>query len=586
MGISYLDLSIIIVFLLGSLGIGLYYVKRASKNLESYYLGGRSFPWWLSGLSMVATTFAADTPLAVTELVAQKGIAGNWLWWNMMAGGMLTTIFFAHLWWRSGILTDVELVEVRYSGAPARFLRGLKSVYLGFFMNILIIGWVNKAMEALLVSFFGLDESNTFWALAACMLLVVLYSGLSGLWGVAVTDAVQFGLAMVGCIALAFVVLDLPQVGGIDGINAKLGPTGALSFFPQVSSTGGVGSVLALSASTFFAYIGIQWWSSWYPGAEPGGGGYVAQRIMSAKSQRDATFSSLLFQIMHFCVRPWPWIIVALASVILYPGLDEPKMGYVYAMRDYLPNGLRGLLLASFLAAYMSTISAQFNWGASYLVNDLYVRFINPKSTDKAQINASRVVTFFIAFCALFATRFMDSISGVWLFMLEAGGGIGLVLILRWYWWRVNAWSELVATLAPPIVYMIIKYTNLLPADLTIFPNSFFIIVGTTTVLWLLATFATNPETDATLQAFYKRVRPEVGWRPVREALSIPKENTFFAWRIVCWLAAISLGYSILFGLGYFIFKDYYAALISLLVVVVSLYVFLVTGKKAKVWNQ
>jgi Na+/proline symporter len=261
-------------------------------------------------------------------------------------------------------------------------------------------------------------------------------------------------------------------------------------------------------------------------------------------------------------------------------------MGYVYAMRDYLPNGLRGLLLASFLAAYMSTISAQFNWGASYLVNDLYVRFINPNSTDKAQINASRLVTFFIALCALFATRFMDSISGVWLFMLEAGGGIGLVLILRWYWWRVNAWSELVATIAPPVVYMLIKYTGLLPAELQIFPNSFFIIVGTTTVLWLLATFATKPESDATLQAFYSKVRPEVGWRPVREALNIPKENTFFSWRIVCWLSAISLGYSILFGMGYLIFKDYSAALISLAVVGVSLYVFLITGKKAKVWNQ
>ena len=547
--LAWPDVVIILAFLAVSLLIGVYYSKRASGSLESFFLGGRSFPWWLSGISLVATTFAADTPLAVTELVAKNGIAGNWLWWNMMAGGMLTTLFFARLWWRSGILTDVELVELRYGGAPARFLRGFKAVYLGLFMNTLIIGWVNLAMGTILQAFFGLDAQQTFYALAACMVLVAFYSSLSGLWGVAVTDFFQFLLAMGGCIVLAFYVLDLPQVGGMAGLSSRLRPE-QLDFFPSV---GGTGQGLALSLGAFLAYIGMQWWSSWYPGAEPGGGGYVAQRIMSAKSERDATLSSLLFQILHFCVRPWPWIIVALATLLIYPGLAEPKFGYVFAMRDHLPPGLKGLLLASFLAAYMSTVSSQFNWGAGYLTSDLYLRFVRPKATLKAQVLAGRVATVFIAALSLWVGQYMTSITGVWTFMIEAGAGIGLVLILRWYWWRINAWSEITASLVPLAVYGLTS-TGMLGQANAVFPNSFFIIVACTTAAWLLVTFITKPESAATLTTFYLRVRPEAGWEPVRREAGMPRENGKLGLRLLAWLAAIGMGYSTLFASGYALF--------------------------------
>ena len=583
MSLSYLDIAIIGAFLSISLVIGISYAKKASGGLEHFYLGGRSFPWWLAGLSMVATTFAADTPLAITELVAKNGISGNWLWWNMMAGGMLTTFFFAKLWWRSGILTDVELVELRYGGKPASFLRGMKAIYLGVFMNTLIIGWVNKALEAILVAFFGLTPDQAFLALAGMMIFTMFWTSLSGLYGVAITDTIQFGIAMTGCVILAYIVLDVPAVGGVAGLRRQLPPE-TFDFFPNVGGGAGTGTTMALGVGSFFAYIGVQWWSSWYPGAEPGGGGYVAQRIMSSKSQRDATFSALLFQVMHFCVRPWPWILVALSSLILYPGLAEPKMGYVYAMRDYLPTGFKGLLLATFLAAYMSTISSQLNWGSSYLINDLYLRFINPTSDVKKQIRFSRVGTVVLALFGLIVIRFMDSISGVWSFMLEAGAGIGLVLILRWYWWRINAWSEIVATIAPLVVYGLIKLFGSQMGTLGVFPGSFFLIVTCTTISWLVATFITKPEPNAVLERFYKQVVPETGWRPVRLRLGMAETHAGFGYRLVCWLSAVVLGYSILFLSGYLLFGFYDKAITWSVVLAVSLGVFVFAVRRAKIW--
>ena len=579
--LAWPDLLVILAFLALSLGIGVYYSKKASGSLESFFLGGRSFPWWLSGISLVATTFAADTPLAVTELVAKNGIAGNWLWWNMMAGGMLTTLFFARLWWRSGILTDVELVEIRYGGKPAAFLRGFKAIYLGLFMNTLIIGWVNEAMITILQIFFGLSDSQAFWALAACMVLVAFYASLSGLWGVAVTDFFQFILAMSGCIALAFYVLDTPAVGGMAGINAKLSPE-LLGFFPRIgdgATTGG----FALGIGSFLAYIGVQWWSSWYPGAEPGGGGYVAQRLMSAKSERDATLSSLLFQILHFCLRPWPWIIVALCTLLLYPGLANPKDGYVLAMRDHLPVGVKGLLLASFLAAYMSTVSSQFNWGAGYLTSDLYLRFFNPQASLKRQVAAGRIATVFIAALGLYVTQYISSISEVWVFMIEAGAGIGLVLILRWYWWRINAWSEITASIVPLVVYGLVTQAKVFGEMNAVFPNSFFIIVAATTVSWLLVTFLTNPESAIVLDKFYRRVRPEAGWEPVRIAAGLPRENGRLGMRLITWLAAIGMGYSTLFTSGSLLFQRWADAGLWATSLAICLTVFIILLRKGNV---
>ncbi|HYG14731.1 MAG TPA: sodium:proline symporter, partial [Bacteroidia bacterium] len=321
MELSLADWLIIIAYLVLSLWIGVYYRQKASKNLESFFLGGRNLPWYIAGISMVATTFAADTPLAVTGLVGKNGIAGNWLWWNFLMGGMLTTFFFARLWRRSGVVTEVELIELRYGGRPARFLRGFKAIYLGLFMNMMIMGWVNFALVQILSIFFGMDTDTALLITGGLMVLTAVYSSLSGLLGVAMTDAVQFVIAMVSCVVLAVVVVHSDAIGGVEAMKAKL-PPATLDFFPAITSGSELASTLALSFASFFAYVGIMWWSSWYPGQEPGGGGYVAQRMMSAKNERHALWGTLSFQVGHYAIRPWPWIIVGLCAVILYPELQ------------------------------------------------------------------------------------------------------------------------------------------------------------------------------------------------------------------------------------------------------------------------
>src|SRR5712692_1412079 len=365
---AFIDWLLIFLYFVISIAIGLFYSKRAGGSMQDFFLSGRNLPWWLAGTSMVATTFSADTPLAVTELVAKNGIAGNWLWWNFVFGGMLTVFFFARLWHRAGVMTDVEFSELRYSGKPAAILRGFRALYLGLFMNCIIMGWVNVAMGSILQGMFGIPHSQVMLYVAGCMVIVAIYSAVSGLWGVAVTDMFQFVVAMAGTIILAFVVLNIPEVGGIAGLKAKL-PQWRFDFFPTVGGldSSDIAKGLALPVGAFFAYIGIQWWASWYPGAEPGGGGYVAQRMMSAKDEKHSLLATLWFTIAHYCVRPWPWILVGLASLILYPDLADKKLGYVYAMRDFLPSGLLGLLIAAFFAAYMSTISTHLNWGTSYI---------------------------------------------------------------------------------------------------------------------------------------------------------------------------------------------------------------------------
>ncbi len=545
-----LDWVIVALYFVGSGIIGILYSRRAGKNTQEFFLSGRNLPWWLAGTSMVATTFAADTPLAVTELVAKNGIAGNWLWWNFLFGGMLTVFFFARLWRRAGILTDVEFVELRYAGKPAAFLRGFRSVYLGIFMNCIIMAWVNLAMAAILEGMFGIPREQVMIYVGLALLFTAVYSAMSGLWGVAVTDVIQFVLAMVGCIVLAIVVLNLPEIGGMAGLREKL-PSWTTQFVPVIgeqSTMGEVGSTLALSVMAFLAYVAVQWWASWYPGAEPGGGGYVAQRMMSAKDEKHSLFATLWFTIAHYCVRPWPWIIVGLASLILYPDLgpDEKRMGFVYAMRDYLPMGLKGLLVASFFAAYMSTIATQLNWGTSYIINDLYKRFIRPDADERHLVRTSRLTTLAIMALSLVVTGFLQTISGAWSFIIEAGAGLGLVLILRWYWWRVNAWSEIVAMLTPIVVLGILTVSTSIQ-----FPDTLFVIVGITTVVWLLATFATAPVPEKTLHAFYRRVHPGgIGWRKVAARLPDVKGDSGYARLFLNWLAGIVLVYGMLFGIG------------------------------------
>ncbi len=613
------------------IGAGLWASKRGGKDLASYFLGGRNLPWWMAGISMVATTFAADTPLAVTELVHDSGISGNWLWWNLLAGGMLTTFFFANLWRRSGVLTEVEFIQLRYGGKPAKFLRPFKAVYLGLFMNVLIIGWVNLAMVTILSGFFGIEESTAFTYTAITLFAVAIYSSLSGLLGVVITDNIQFVVAMTGSIALAYFVLDSPEIGGITQLKEAL-PESAFSFFPAVGESDS--SVLSISSLAFFAFFGMMWWASWYPGAEPGGGGYIAQRMMSTKNENHAVYSTLFFQIAHYCLRPWPWIIVGLSALVLFnvpnklsdssqilwnevasqeealegksvghwvlsgiedvpedirpaigqlkeqvetewtenPALEQSirydadsRYGYIFALKNHVPSGWLGVLLIGFFAAYMSTISTQLNWGASYLINDLYLPNTKEKPSDKVQVQLSRITVLVLAVIGLVVSTFIQSISGVWQFIMECGAGLGLVLILRWFWWRINAWSEITATIAPFIGYAFAH--SVLEVE---FPHSFFVTVAFTTIAWVVVTFLTPPETDSVLKHFYQRIKPGGAWNQLehiepldQSATSIEKPKSGTLWRLTgCWILAVIMTYSLLFTMGKIIFMQWNEALL------------------------
>ncbi|WP_187261434.1 sodium:solute symporter family protein [Pontibacter beigongshangensis] len=580
MHLDFIDWIVIAAFGTLTLVVGISYTGKASGSLANYFLGGRNLTWWVAGTSMVATTFAADTPLAVTELVAQSGIAGNWLWWNMLLGGLLTTFFFARLWRRAGIITDLEFIEMRYTGKPASFLRGFRAIYLGIFMNSLIIGWVNVALMSIIEVFFEVPKSEQLLYVGLAMVVVVIYSSLSGLLGVAITDVIQFTIAMFGCIVLAVLVVNSDQIGGISGLKEKL-PGWSLDYFPNVGNgspgVAGVAETLTLSLGAFLAFTTVQWWASWYPGNEPGGGGYIAQRMMSTKNEKHALYATLFFQIAHYCLRPWPWILVALCAVVLYPDLaaSDKKLGFVMAMKDFLPSGMKGLLLVAFFAAYMSTISTQLNWGASYLINDFYARFVKPDASQKELVTASRAATVLLMMVGLAVSTRITSISAVWAFIMEAGAGLGLVLILRWYWWRINAWSEIVATIAPFVGYTVAKFV--LGWE---FPNSFFLTVGFTTAAWLVATYVTAPVPEAKLQAFYQKITPDGAWRPIRKSLGLPKPKTKVYHLLLGWALAVMMVYSTLFLIGDFIFQNYDRFFIWLAVALVSMFLMIkVSGR-------
>ncbi|MAT59574.1 MAG: sodium:proline symporter [Ignavibacteriae bacterium] len=567
-----LDYLIIAVYFAASLLIALYYSKRAGKNTDEFFLSGRNLPWYLAGLSLVATTFAADTPLAVTELVAKNGISGNWVWWNFAFGGMLTVFFFARLWRRAGIMTEAEFAEIRYSGKSASFLRGFRAVYLGLFMNIIIMGWVNKAMTSILTGFFGIEESIVIYYVFGAMIFVALYSALSGLWGVVVTDAFQFFMAMGGSIILAVLVINSPQINGIEGLQSKL-PEFIFDFFPTISSeadASSYGTAFALTLTSFLAYIGIQWWASWYPGAEPGGGGYTAQRMMSAKDEKHSLFATLFFQVAHYAIRPWPWILVGIASLVIYPELSysEKGLGYIYAMRDFLPVGLKGLMIAAFFAAYMSTIATHLNWGTSYLLNDLYRRFYSVGRDENHYVLASRAITILLMIVSVIVTLFINRISGAWEFILQCGAGLGLVLILRWFWWRINAWSEISAMITPFVVYPFMLLFDIK------FPESLFYLTGVTTLVWLTVTFLTKPVNDDKLKEFYKKVYPGgILWKKISDQLPEIKTNTAFAGMFLSWFMGVVLVYSSLFAIGSLLFMNYTETIIYTLLAVISLFV-------------
>ncbi len=560
------DYLIVIAYFIFSVSIALIYSKRAGKSTNDFFLSGRNLPWYLAGISMVATTFAADTPLAVTELVAKNGISGNWIWWNFAFGGMLTVFFFARLWRRAGIMTEAEFAEIRYSGKPARFLRGFRALYLGLFMNVIIIGWVNKAMASILQGMFGIDESAVMFYVFACMILVAVYSAISGLWGVVITDAFQFFIAMFGCIVLAIIVVNSPEVGGIAGLKQNL-PDYAFEFFPTISDIPSAAGMLSMSVFSFLAYIGIIWWASWYPGAEPGGGGYVAQRMMSAKDEKHSLFATLFFQIAHYAIRPWPWILVGLASLVLYPELTDSQkgMGFIYAMRDFLPAGLKGLLVAAFFAAYMSTIATQLNWGTSYIINDFYKRFVNEGKEESHYVLSSRITTIILMLVSLVVTLFINKISGAWAFIIECGAGVGLVLILRWFWWRINAWSEISAMITPFIIFPILKSVGIL------FPYSLFIIVPGTTLVWVVVTFLTKPTSEEVLFSFYRKIHPGgLMWKKISSKLPDVESDSGFFRLFINWLIGVILVYSILFGTGKLILGEITAFMVYFIIAAIS----------------
>lgn len=578
-----IDWVIVFAYLALSLFIGFRYKNSAGKSLSDFFLGGRNMPWYIAGVSMVATTFAADTPLWVTEVIAQHGVSGNWLWWNMLIGGMLTTFFFSRLWRRANILTELEFIELRYGGKPARFLRGFKSVYMGLFLNVIIIGWVNFALMTILTIFFDIPAYNhsipfyqntILWYIGGAMLLVAFYSSLSGLKGVAITDSIQFVIAMVGCIVMAWFVLDTPEVGGMEGLKNKL-PAWRFSFFPDLSSAsvGETAGVFSITISAFLSFSLVQWWASWYPGAEPGGGGYVAQRMMSTKSEKDSLYATLFFQIAHYCLRPWPWIIVGLCALVLYPNLpvDEAGKGFVLIMRDYLPVGLKGLLLVAFLSAYMSTISTQLNWGASFLTNDFYGRFIKQKeefeTEEKAQkhyVYVARLFTVAIMVFAFFTTTQITTIDAAAKFLIQAGAGLGGVLILRWYWYRINAWSEISATLAPMLGYYLGNYV------LAFEPTfAFLFTVLFATISWILVTVFTKPESEKVLLKFYNRVKPPGIWGSVAEK-ELVADSKGVKRLFGLWVSAIVFTYGALFSMGYLVFAEWNLLLIWAVITLVS----------------
>jgi len=546
MQLTFLDWLIIGLYFAFNIAIGFYYKARAGKSTSEFFLSGRNVPWWLAGTSMVATTFAADTPLVVTGFVARNGIAGNWLWWCFVASGMLTVFFYARLWRRAGVMTDVEFAEIRYAGKPAAFLRGFRALYLGILINCIILGWVNLAMVKILELIFGIGKFEALLIVLGMIALTSAISTLSGLWGVLVTDVFQFVVKMSMVIILA--VFAVNAVGGMEALKTKLVDAGrgdVLSFVPDMNSAW-------MPMITFLVYISLNWWATWYPGAEPGGGGYVAQRMFSAKDERHSLLATLWFNIAHYAIRPWPWILVAMASVVLYPGLADPETGYIRVMIDHLPPALRGLMVAAFAAAYMSTIATQLNWGASYLVNDFWRRFVRKDADEQYYVTASKVATVLLTAISAIVTFYMGSIGGAWKILIVTGAGTGAVLLLRWYWWRINAWSEVSAMVCAFIVSVALQLGFGLDTDQ---PKQFawimIITVAITTVVWLAVTYLTAPESRETLVSFYRRTRPSrTGWGPVAAMAPDVQAHGGGLSNLVDWIAGCVLIYGVLFGTG------------------------------------
>jgi Na+/proline symporter len=560
MKLTLLDCSAIVGYLLITLLLGLYFRRRSGRSTEEYFVSGREVTWWLAGTSMVATTFAADTPLAVTGLVYTQGIAGNWLWWSFLPSGMMTVFLFARLWRRSGLLTDVQFAEMRYAGRPAAFLRGFRALYLGLLMNCLILGWVTKAMASIVGTALGTSDATS---LALCIFFLMPFTGfyvaLGGLWGVLWTDLFQFVLKMGIVIAVAY--YGVTAVGGMHALLGKLaamrvaaGPEASdiTAVLPDFSRGLTTEALWTLPVLTFLVHLSVQWWAFWYPGAEPGGGGYIAQRIFSARDERHGLLSVLWFNIAHYALRPWPWILTALAAVVLYPGLARPETGYMLVATAHVPHALRGILIAGFLAAFMSTVATQLNWGSSYLVADFYRRFLRRGSSEAHYVNVSRVVTLLLVVAAAYVSAKLITIREGWKFVLEVGAGTGGVYLLRWYWWRINAWSEIAAMTAALAVSVALRwFAPFSGAEFVVFAKNTLATTAVTTAVWVVVTLFTPAESQDVLVRFYRRVRPHVaGWKPVVQLAPDVPPTRDLGRNLLAWLLGCAMVYATLFAIG------------------------------------
>jgi solute:Na+ symporter, SSS family len=547
-----------------SIAIGLYYSKRAGKSLSEYFVSGRSLPWWLLGTSMVATSFSSDTPLAVTGIVLKDGVAGNWLWWNFMLGGALTILFFAHLWRRAEVVTEVEFIDLRYSGRAARFLRGFKALYLGVPVSCITFGWVTLAMVKIIQTVFG---TSGVGAMAICLGLTIFYTTLSGLWGVVATDMLLFGVAMAGSIILS--VVSVEKAGGIGALVEAVKTAGAANGKDYLSVFPPLGQALPLA---FFVALFVQWWAVYYPGAEPGGGGWSAQRILAAKDPRHAVKGTLWFTVANYVVRPWPWILTALAALVVWPGLAGAAPGEMEAayprMIAFLPKGLAGIIVASLFAAFMSTIESIVNLSGSYLMNDFYRPFVRRQASERHYVMVSRALVVGVSLAGAGFSFVLGSVKMGWQLIMELSAGIGLVLLLRWYWWRVNAWSEIAALCASAGTAVYLKIAPGNPAvralgraleragfAIDAWGVGILLIVAVTTAAWLAATFLTRPDEEAKLLAFYRKVRPGGAWGPIARANGT--RYRLQAAPFVGWALAVIMILCLLFGLGRIIFLDW-----------------------------
>lgn len=586
------DWGFVIGFFVLSLAIGLAVTKRAGRSASEFFLSGRNMPWWLLGVSMVATTFSSDTPNLVTDIVRQNGVAGNWVWWAFLLTGMLTVFVYAKLWRRSRVLTDLEFYELRYSGKAAAFLRGFRALYLGVFFNVLIMATVSLAIIKIGGVMLKLTPVQT---LLIVSLVTVVYSALGGLRGVLITDFFQFGIAMIGAVGAAVVAVRLPQVGGLGQLLTHENLAGKLNFLPDFSN-------LEVLIPLFILPLAVQWWSVWYPGAEPGGGGYIAQRMLSAKDEKNAMGATLLFNAAHYAMRPWPWIIVALCSLVVFPDLESLKASFPHvdpgvirhdlaypAMLTFLPRGLLGLVVASLIAAFMSTISTHLNWGSSYLVNDFYKRFINPDAREKQQVLVGRLSTIVLMILAGLLALLLSNALQAFHILLQIGAGTGLLFILRWFWWRINPYSELTAMVVSftvAVYLQVIHPSTGLPG----FSSHVQLLIGVTitTASWMTVTILTKPADTNTLRSFYRLVRPGgPGWKKVVDAAR--EEHDLFEedearWDVPTGILCMVLGcfavYSTLFAVGFWIYGNYLLASLLSLLAAVSIYTLARTWRK------